>query len=142
MKEGTHTHHFVNQYQGLVGFGLDRENDQKSLMVYLQKFSDDTFLETLLPRLSQGEIDEIVHLISRILKTHLKEEEYHRLFLKEDSAEETSSEALSFNAQNMMKERIEPGEEQLRWLCSKRGLQWDLMSEEERETFIQDLNRA
>ena len=142
MKEGTHTHHFVNQYQGLVGFGLDRETDQKSLMVYLQKFSDDTFLETLLPRLSQGEIDEIVHLISRILKTHLKEEEYHRLFLREEQTQEAGLEALSHNMQNMPKERIEPGEEQLRWLCSKRGLEWDLMSEDDRETFIQDLNRA
>lgn len=84
MKPGQHSHNFVNEYQGLVGFGLDRETDEKSLMVYLQKFSDDAFLKTLLPLLTDGEIEEIFVLISRILKTHLQEEEYHRLFLKEE----------------------------------------------------------
>lgn len=84
MKPGRHSHNFVNEYQGLVGFGLDRETDEKSLKVYLQKFSDDTFLKTLLPRLNEDEIQEIFILISRLLKTHLKEEEYHDLFLKEE----------------------------------------------------------
>jgi hypothetical protein len=53
-------------------------------MVYLQKFSDDSFLAQIVPRLSDQEILEMVNLISRLLKSHLKEEEYHRLFLKED----------------------------------------------------------
>ncbi|MGC1401649.1 MAG: cytoplasmic protein [Thermodesulfobacteriota bacterium] len=88
MKPGHHSHNFVNEYQGLVGFGLDRETDEKSLTVYLQKFSDDTLLKTLLPRLTEDEIQEIFILISRLLKTHLKEEEYHQLFLKEDVTEE------------------------------------------------------
>jgi hypothetical protein len=83
MNPGNHTHDFVNQYQGLVGFGLDRETDEKSLMVYLQKFSDDEFLKTLIPRLKDDEIQAIIEIISRLLKTHLKEKEYHRLFLKE-----------------------------------------------------------
>ncbi len=84
MNRRTHTHHFVNQYQGLIGFGLDRETDEKSLMVYLQKFSDDDFLKTLIPRLSDDEIGAMVEWIFRFLKIHLKKEEYHRLFLKED----------------------------------------------------------
>lgn len=88
MKPGHHSHNFVNEYQGLVGFGLDRETDEKSLKVYLQKFSDDTFLKTLLPRLTEDEIEEILVLISRLLKTHLKEEEYHQLFLKEKGTAE------------------------------------------------------
>ena len=88
MKPGHHSHNFVNEYQGLVGFGLDRETDEKSLTVYLQKFSDDALLKTLLPRLTEDEIQEIFILISRLLKTHLKEEEYHQLFLKEDRTEE------------------------------------------------------
>jgi hypothetical protein len=88
MKPGQHSHNFVNEYQGLVGFGLDRETDEKSLKVYLQKFSDDTFLKILLPRLTEGEIEEILVLISRLLKTHLKEEEYHQLFLKENGTTE------------------------------------------------------
>jgi hypothetical protein len=83
MNSGNHTHDFVKQYQGLVGFGLDRETDEKSLMVYLQKFSDDEFLKTLIPRLKDDEIEAVLELISRLLKIHLKEDEYHRLFLKE-----------------------------------------------------------
>ncbi len=83
METGKHSHHFVNEYEGLIGFGLDRETDEKSLMVYLQKFSDDTFLKTLVPRLSETEIQDLFELISRLLKKYLKEEEYHRLFLKE-----------------------------------------------------------
>jgi hypothetical protein len=88
MKEGSHSHHFVDQYQGLVGFGLDRETDEKSLKVYLQKFSDDTFLEVLVPRLKPEEIEEIIGLIHRLLKTHLHEKEYHHLFLKDDEEEQ------------------------------------------------------
>ena len=84
IKPKGHSHDFVDQYQGLVGFGLDRETDEKSLMVYLQKFSDDSHLASLIPRLSDQEIQEIFDLISRIITTHLKEEEYHRLFLKDD----------------------------------------------------------
>lgn len=83
MNKKSHTHQFVNDYEGLVGFGLDRETDERSLMVYLQKFSDDAHLACLLPRLGDQEIEEMFHLISRLLKTHLNDEEYHRLFLKE-----------------------------------------------------------
>jgi hypothetical protein len=35
--------------------------------------------------------------------------------------------------------RMAYAEEQLRRLCTERGLNWDSMSEEERETFIDDL---
>jgi len=31
------------------------------------------------------------------------------------------------------------GEAQLRSVCAKRGLDWDRMSEDERETFVDDL---
>jgi len=83
MTKDRHSHSFVEQYTGLVGFGLDRETDEKSLMVYLQKFSDDRMLQALMPRLTDQEIQEIFNVLSRLLKTHLKEEEYHTLFLKE-----------------------------------------------------------
>jgi hypothetical protein len=84
MEPRRHTHHFVDDYQGLVGFGLDRETDERSLMIYLQKFSDDSLMVELIPRLSDQEIEETFTLISRLLKSHLTEEEYHRLFLKEE----------------------------------------------------------
>ncbi len=82
-----HTHHFVETYDGLVGFGLDRETDEKTLVYYLQKFSDDRLLERLVPKLSDPELEELFAHISRILRTRLSKTEYHRLFLKEDPAE-------------------------------------------------------
>jgi len=79
-----HTHNFVETYQELVGFGLDRETDEKTIIYYLQKFSDDRLIEVLTKKMSSNELEEIFSLLTRILKTHLTESEYHRLFLKED----------------------------------------------------------
>ncbi len=79
-----HSHQFVETYQGLVGFGLDRENDQNTIVFYLQKFSDDALLKTLVKRLSDDELNDIFSLVTRLLKRHLTESEYHRLFLKDD----------------------------------------------------------
>lgn len=78
-----HSHRFVEDYTGLVGYGLDRPTDQATLQVYLQKFSDDDCLRTILPRLSQPEMDQIFGLISGLLRRHLDEEEYHAVFLKD-----------------------------------------------------------
>jgi hypothetical protein len=83
METQKHTHQFVNQFQGLIGFGLDRQTDEHSLMVYLQKFSDDALMGKLIPRMTDLEIEETFLLLSRLLKNHLTEIEYHRLFLKE-----------------------------------------------------------
>ncbi len=79
-----HTHNFVEMYNGLVGFGLDRQTDENTVMYYLQKFSDDQLLKQLIPSLSQDEMEEIFGLINRLLKTHLSDAEYHNLFLKEE----------------------------------------------------------
>lgn len=78
-----HTHEFVETYQGLVGFGLDRKTDEKAIWYYLQKFSDDTFMRHLTPRLSDSELEEIFSFITGLLKKHLTEPEYHQLFLKD-----------------------------------------------------------
>jgi hypothetical protein len=83
MEELKHSHQFVQFYQGLVGFGLDRQTDENSLMIYLQKFSDDDLMAKLIPRMSDGEIEETFLLLSRLLKEHLTETEYHHLFLKD-----------------------------------------------------------
>jgi len=79
-----HTHEFVEAYEGFVGFGADRETDEKTVMVYLQKFSDDNMLKTIVPRLSDAALANIFDCISRLLKAHLSEDEYHRVFLKDD----------------------------------------------------------
>ena len=80
----THSHQFVETYQGLVGFGLDRAHDQNNIVYYLEKLSDDTLLQTLVKRLSDDELNDIFSLVTRLLKRHLTESEYHRLFLKDD----------------------------------------------------------
>jgi len=38
----------------------------------------------LIARLSNEELEELFSLMTRILKKHLKDSEYHRLFLKDD----------------------------------------------------------
>lgn len=78
-----HSHNFVEDCNGPIGFGFDRETDERTLICYLQKFSDDRLVQTLLPRLSATELETIFDLISRLLKTHLSETEYHTLFLKD-----------------------------------------------------------
>jgi len=78
-----HCHEFVEHYGGLIGFGLDRETDEATVIYYLQKFSDDGLMEQLRKRLASEELEEIFSLISRLLKKHLSEEEYHRYFIKE-----------------------------------------------------------
>jgi hypothetical protein len=79
-----HHHSFVDEYNGFVGFGMDRKTDEASLVVYLQKFSDDDLMKALKERLTDGEINEVVDLIHRLMHNHFKEEEYHQLFLKDD----------------------------------------------------------
>jgi hypothetical protein len=78
-----HTHNFVEDYKGLVGFGLDRKTDEHTVCYYLQKFSDDTLLHGLIKRLSGEELNEIFSMINRLLKKHLTDTEYHQLFLKD-----------------------------------------------------------
>lgn len=78
-----HTHAFVETYTGLVGFGLDRDTDENTVRYYLQKFSDDALTEKLIGRLTADELSEIFFLITRIMKNHFSETEYHSLFLKD-----------------------------------------------------------
>ena len=81
---GIHSHTFVETYEELMGFGADRKTDESTVICYLQKFSDDTLMEHLISRFSDDELSAIFDLITRLLKKHLTNEEYHRLFLKDD----------------------------------------------------------
>jgi hypothetical protein len=78
-----HSHQFVETYDGLVGFGADRQTDENTVVYYLQKFSDDELMQTLIRRMKDSELQEVFELVSRLLKNHLSEPEYHRLFLKD-----------------------------------------------------------
>ncbi len=77
------THNFIHSYRGLGAFGMDRETDEETLMFYLQKFSEDSFMKAFIPRLEDVEIEEIYLLINTLLKRHISEDEYHGLFLKD-----------------------------------------------------------
>ena len=79
-----HSHGFVESYEGLVGFGLNRETDENTIVYYLQKFSDDQLMEVLKCRLNDNELAALFDIISNLLRKHLSEDEYHRLFLKEE----------------------------------------------------------
>lgn len=80
---GKHSHRFVETYDGLVGFGLDRETDGLTLTYYLQKFSDDKLMEIMRQRMSPEDMEALFNMIGRLLKKYLSDEEYHTLFLKE-----------------------------------------------------------
>jgi len=81
------SHDFIETYDGLVGFGLDRKTDEDTLAYYLQAFSEDTLLATLLPRMTGTELEDLFARLSTLLRRHLSEPEYHRLFLLEEHPE-------------------------------------------------------
>ena len=74
-----HTHKFVESYQGLVGYGADRETDENTIIYYLQKFSDDKFMALITKRMTDEEMLELFDMINRLLKNHLTESEYVRV---------------------------------------------------------------
>lgn len=82
-KMSQHSHRFVENYSGFVGFGFNRETDEHTIMVYLQKFSDDAFMQILVKRLSDEELTQLFDTMTHLMKTYLSEPEYHRLFLKD-----------------------------------------------------------
>jgi len=64
-----------------ICFGLNRQTDEQSLAIFLRLFSRDALLQTLIPRLSDEEITDLVDQLTLVLRNHLQEGEYHELFL-------------------------------------------------------------
>lgn len=83
----TYTHTFVETYDELIGFGLDRETDESTIICYLQMFSDDALIKTMVKRMTDEELETMFTLLTTLMKRHLTENEYHRLFLKDDHHE-------------------------------------------------------
>jgi len=79
-----HSHNFVETYNDLVGFGLNRKTDENTVVYCLQKFSDDQLMEVLKQKMTDKELEEVFELILKLLKNHLTEEEYHSYYLKEE----------------------------------------------------------
>ena len=81
----THRHQFVEDYDGLVGFGFDRRTDEATLTWYLQKFSDDTHMALIRERMSDEDLAALFNSLSALLHKYLNEAEYHQLFLKDQA---------------------------------------------------------
>lgn len=64
-----------------ICFGLNRERDEQSLAAFLELFSKKRLTSTLIPRLNGDEIEQIVNLLTGVMRNHLQEKEYHELFL-------------------------------------------------------------
>lgn len=62
-------------------FGLNRNEDERSLAAFLKLFSKDQLTSTLIPRMTDAEINNTVDLLTTIMREHLSEKEYHTLFL-------------------------------------------------------------
>ena len=75
------TNNYPKQQVREISFGWDRHTDEESLKVFLQKFSSDKFLAAIIPRLTDQELIAIVDHLSEVMRNHLSEQEYHRLFL-------------------------------------------------------------
>ena len=79
-----HSHNFVETFDGFSGYGLDRESNENTVQMYLQKFSDDRLMKTILKRMTDEDLTEIFDFMGKMLKKYLTEHEYHQLFLKEE----------------------------------------------------------
>jgi hypothetical protein len=79
-----HSHSFVEAFNGFSGYGLDRESNENTVQLYMQKFSDDDLMKTILKRMTDDDLDEIFEITGKMLKKYLTESEYHQLFLKEE----------------------------------------------------------
>ena len=79
-----HSHRFVEDYDGLVGFGFSREVNEHTLTYFLQKFSDDQLMTVIRGRMSDSDMEELFDFLSRLLRKYLKEDEYHEYFLKDE----------------------------------------------------------
>lgn len=64
-----------------IFFGLNREEDERSLADFLQLFSEHRLTSVLIPRMTDVEISKTVEILTTILRNHLSEKEYHALFL-------------------------------------------------------------
>ncbi len=68
---------------GDILFGLNRREDERSLAAFLRIMSEERMAATLIPRLSDAEIAQMVDLFFTLMHKHLSRKEYHTLFLGE-----------------------------------------------------------
>lgn len=64
-----------------ICFGLTEEIDRQSLTTFLKLGGQEEFSKLFAERLSSEEIIQLVDHFMKLLRNHLSENEYHRLFL-------------------------------------------------------------
>jgi len=69
-----------------ICFGWDRTTDERSCQAFLYRFCNPSLLALLTPRLTDQELIALIDHLSELMKRHLSEGEYHRLFLAESTA--------------------------------------------------------
>jgi hypothetical protein len=75
-----------------ICFGLSEELDKASFAMFLQLAGRKELAETLAERCSSCEIIHFVDQFMAMMKTHINEQEYHRLFLGEGASSHRSRE--------------------------------------------------
>ncbi|WP_051184797.1 hypothetical protein [Desulfatiglans anilini] len=80
-------HRFSESYDGLLGFGFDRDVDASTLTYFLQRFAQDDLMALIRRRISQEDIHALADLVMQIMKKYLNEPEYHRYFLRDEEEE-------------------------------------------------------
>jgi hypothetical protein len=66
-----------------ICFGFDRATDESSLIAFIEAFAGNHLVTTLVSRLQDEEITEMVDYLTGLMKRHLTEKEYHQLFLSD-----------------------------------------------------------
>lgn len=64
-----------------ICFGLTEDLDRQSLTTFLRLGGQEEFSRLFAERLSSEEILQFVDLFMNLLRKHLSEDEYHRIFL-------------------------------------------------------------
>ncbi len=67
-----------------ICFGLTEELDRQSLATFLKLCGQDDFAKVFSSRLLSEEIISFVDHVMDLLRKHLSEDDYHRLFLGEN----------------------------------------------------------
>lgn len=74
----------INPDPSKICFGLTEKIDRESFAIFLQLAGKREFAHILAERCSSEEILKTVDQFMALLKTHLNEQEYHKLFLGEN----------------------------------------------------------
>ena len=68
---------------GNICFGLSLDLDRRSMATFLQLCGERDFAEIFADRLTENEILALTDHIMGLVRRHLSEGEYHRIFLKD-----------------------------------------------------------